>query len=143
MAEGWIKMRGSLLQSPKLIRMTRILEDDPEFREWLTPGGPNGTRIISLAALKCVTLSLCTVTWSALREFGKFEDSDLFIERFTIRDLSEIAGAPGFGQAMESVGWAKENKRRGGVTLPNFKQYNVPLSGAERQQALRDRRRLS
>lgn len=130
MAENWIKIRSSLLQSPKLIRMTRLLNDEEDFREWLTPGGANNGRVVSQAASRIVTFGLLTVTWSVTREFGKFQGDDLVLGAFTIPDLSELSGAPCVGRAMEGVGWAIEDPGQNRLILPNFREYNVPKRSA-------------
>ena len=150
MAEDWIKMRSSLLHSPKLIRMARLLHDEEEFREWLTPGGGgaiNG-RIVSQSASRIVTFGLLTVTWSVTREFGKFDGDDLVIDTFSIADLSELSDAPCVGEAMESVGWAFGYPEENRVILPNFREYNAPReskgvakTGAERAREYRARKR--
>ena len=138
MAGDWIKMRGALMQSPKLIGMSRHLVGSSEFREWLTPGGsgPMNGQIVSDGALRCVTCALLLRVWSASREFGKYDGEDLILPHITLADLDAMAGAPGVGKAMAAVQWAIEGD---GVRLPNFKQHNVPLSNAERQRDYRQR----
>lgn len=135
MAGDWIKMRGLLLQHPKLIALSRRLHEEPEFREWLTPGGggPMNGQIVSDEALRCVTCALLMRVWSASREFGKNVEDDLLLPHMSIADLDVMASCPGFGAAMESVGWASESTEPAGVILPNFKQHNVPMTPAERQ----------
>ena len=68
-----------------------------------------------------------------------FHGNDLFLAHSTPEDLDEMAGVPGFGEAMVSVGWAAVSEDGNGVTLPSFKTYNVPLTAAERQQRRRER----
>lgn len=114
-AGDWIKMRGGLFSSPKLIAMGRCLHESKEFREWLTPGG-NGSangQIVSNHALRCVTGALLTVTWSWSREFGKMlPNGDCLLSHVVLSDIDGIAGAPSVGEAMESVGWAVESQNR-------------------------------
>jgi len=142
MAGDWIKMRGALLQSPKLIGMSRHLHDSQEFRDWLTPGGSGGMngQTVSDDALRCVTSALLLRVWSASREFGKFVGDDLRLSHMTLSDLDAMAGAPGVGEAMAAVGWASESDTGNGVTLPNFKQHNVPMSNSEKQSEYRKRK---
>jgi len=147
MAGDWIKMRGGLFSSPKLIAMSRTLHANREFREWLTPGGGsemNG-QLVSDYALRCVTGALLCVTWSWSREFGKSaENGDCLLQHITIDDIDGIAGAPGVGAAMERVGWAKSTDNDSGVILPNFfTDMNIPASNAERQKAYRQRQKGS
>jgi len=142
-AGDWIKVRGQLLQHPKLIALARILHKDRAFRDWLTPGGGsemNG-QTVSDEALRCVTCALLVRVWSASREFGKNVGEDLILQHVTITDLDLMAGCPGFGEAMEAVGWAKEGNDGEGVILPNFKQHNVPMTSAEKQVEYRKRQK--
>jgi hypothetical protein len=142
-AGDWIKMRGALLDHPKVVAMTRVLHENREFREWLTPGGSsemNG-RIVSIAASRAVTTALLLRAWSAAREHGKFDGDDLWLEHSWIEDLDQLAGAPGVGLAMEAVGWAQGHPTKKGVILPNFKEFNVPMTEAERAKSYRERKR--
>lgn len=140
MAGDWIKMRGALYDHPKVIAIARELQANRAFRDWLTPGGggPMNGQVVSNAALRGVTVGLLLKIWSAAREHGKFDEDDLVLAHSEVSDLDEMAGAPGVGEAMASVGWAIE---KGGVTLPNFKQFNVPMTPAERQKNYRENHR--
>lgn len=139
MAGGdWIKMRAGLLDNPKVIAIARSLMRDPEFREWLAPGGGSSSGpIVSDAALRGVTVAALLKVWSVSRETGMFVDADLVLPHSELPDLDQISGVPGLGKAMNEVGWALSEN---GVTLPNFKEFNVPLTGAERQARLRQKR---
>ena len=95
-------------------------------------------QITSDHALRCVTTALLMRVWSLSREHGKFVGDDLVLEHSAVADLDQMAGAPGVGEAMKSVGWALEQR---GVTLPNFKEFNVPMSPAEKQREYRDRQK--
>jgi hypothetical protein len=136
-------MRAGLLSSPKLAKMAKLLHADRRFREWLTPGGGsdfNG-QIASDHALRCVTFALCSVTWSVAREYGKFRETDLYLEGIDLEDLDAMGGVPGVSQAMEAVGWLVVDDA-GGIVLPNFSEWNAVLqTNAERQRAYRDRKR--
>jgi len=140
MAGDWIKMRGALIDHPKVIAMCRALMATREFREWLTPGGSgheNG-QIVSTHALRCVTTALLMRCWSVAREHGKFVGDDLVLQHSTISDIDEMAGAPGVGRAMQTIGWALDAN---GLTLPNFIEFNVPLTNAEKQADYRARQK--
>ena len=141
MAGDWIKMRGALLDNPKVIAIGRELHRNKDFREWLTPGGSsdlNG-QVIGDHALRCVTTALLMRVWSVSREHGKFVGDDLVLEFSSIDDLDQMAGAPGVGEAMKAVKWAIEEN---GVTLPNFKEFNVPMTPAEKQREYRTRNKM-
>jgi hypothetical protein len=129
-AGDWIKMRGALLDHPKVIAMTRALQETEEFRDWMTPGGGghmNG-KIVSDHASRAVTTALLLRAWSCAREHGKFEGDDLWLEHSWVEDLDQLAGAPGVGLAMESVGWvmchpiAKERK------TPSLFRHNINVT---------------
>jgi hypothetical protein len=138
MAGDWIKMRGALLDHPKVIAISRSLHCSKQFRDWLTPGGGgegNG-QILSDSALRCVTTALLMRVWSVAREHGKFSGDDLVLEHSELVDIDQMAGAPGVGQAMQSVRWAIVRR---GVILPNFKEFNVPMTAAEKQREYRIR----
>lgn len=140
MAGDWIKMRAQLLQSPRLIAMSRALHAHRAFLDWLTPGGagPMNGQLVSDDALRCVTSALLLRVWSAAREFGKFVGDDLHLEGVEVRDLDVIGGCAGIGESMLAVGWASFVD--GVVVLPNFKQHNAPMTNAERQNEFRKRR---
>lgn len=143
MAGDWIKMRGALLDHPKVIAMTRELLEVREFRDWLTPGGGgvmNG-QIVSDPASRAVTTSCLLRAWSSAREHGKFDGEDLWLPHSEVDDIDQIAGAPGVGAAMEAVGWLKPHPSGKGVILPNFKEFNVPMTEAERAKSYRERRK--
>jgi len=143
MAGDWIKMRGGLFSSPKLIAMSHRLSKSPQFREWLIPGGGSQTngQQVSDHALRCVTGALLTVTWSWSRAFGEeLQNGDCLLCHVAVKDIDGIAGAPGVGEAMAHVGWAFDSDKPPGVILPKFfLEYNVPLSNAEKQRAYRER----
>jgi uncharacterized phage protein (TIGR02220 family) len=76
--------------------------------------------------------------WSTARETGKFEGEDLHLTHTTIEDLDQISGIPGLGKAMNEVGWVVEREDETGIFLPNFKEFNVPKSDAERAKDYRE-----
>src|SRR3990167_7823915 len=107
MAGDWIKMRGALLDHPKVIRISKELELNSEFREWLTPGGAGNGQLVSNQALRCVTVALLMRCWSLSREHGEFHGDDLLLRYLTLDGLDEMAGGPGGGQAVSVVEGAK------------------------------------
>lgn len=149
MANDWIKMRGGLFCSPKLITISRLLQENRDFRDWLTPGGSNpmNGQLVSDHALRCVTGALLCVTWSWSREFGNaLPNGDCLLPHIMLDGIDSICGAPGLGEAMEYVGWASETDE--GVILPGFfNEYNSPVirsntSGrAEIQRKYRERKK--
>jgi hypothetical protein len=58
-------------------------------------------------------------------------------------DIDEIAGIPGFGEAMQYVGWALHDDEKDAIILPNFTEWNTPAkdrTAAERQRRFREKR---
>lgn len=141
MAGDWIKMRPSLFTNPKVNGMARILEVSPDVGKVLGMN-INGamSEVVTRNVMRNVTVSLLLTVWGAANEHtrnGVFVNTDL-------SDIDDIAGVPGFGNAMVSVGWAEFNAEEGTVTLPNFSEYNAcgeerRTANAERQQRHRDK----
>lgn len=146
MAGDWIKMRPSLLTSPKVNGIARFLESDKSVSRALATGF-NGvmSEIVTRNVMRNVTVASLLVIWGAANEHtvdGVFHDADL-------NDLDDMVGIPRFGEAMQSVGWASYDEEHCTVTLPNFIEYNTTgkersataKSGAERQKEYRDRKK--
>jgi hypothetical protein len=138
MAGDWVKMRSALLANPKVHAIAKAIGRDSRAGAALTTGF-NGSpeQVLSRHALRhvCVTALLCV--WSAANEHsdgGKLSCCDL-------EDLDEIAGVPGFGDAMSSVGWACRDDSENCVLLPNFSEHNT--TAKDRTAAERQRRRRS
>ena len=141
MAGDWIKMRPSLMTNPKVNGIARILEDEKAVTKTLSTGY-NGvmSEIVTRNVMRYVTVSALLVIWGAANEHtndGIFKNADL-------SDIDDMAGIPGFGNAMELVGWAIYDERSCTVTLPNFNEYNTcgnerkPQTNAERQKKYRE-----
>lgn len=144
MAGDWIKMRPSLLTSPKVNGMARFLEDSPKVSRALSTGysGPM-SEIVSRNVMRNVTVASLLIVWSAANEHttdGVFKNADL-------SDIDDMVGIPGFGEAMEFVGWAIFDAENGSVILPNFSEYNTcgkdrsAEKNAERQRKFREKQR--
>ena len=140
MAGDWIKMRPALLSSPKVNGIARFLEDNQGVARALSTGpSASMNEIVTRNVMRYVTVSSLLCVWGAANEHtsdGVFHNADL-------SDLDDIAGIPGFGEAMESVGWAISDPSESTVTLPNFEEYNTcgKSRGAERQKRYRDRQK--
>lgn len=145
MAGDWIKMRPSLLTSPKVNGIARILEESREVGRSLSTGfsGPM-CEIVSRNVMRNVTVAGLLTVWGAANEHtvdGVFANADL-------SDIDDMVGIPGFGEAMAAVGWAVEDVEAGTVTLPNFSEYNTcgkdraAEKNAERQRRFREKRKV-
>lgn len=144
MAGDWIKMRPSLLTSPKVNGIARILEESREVGRSLSTGFSGPMReIVSRNVMRNVTVAGLLTVWGAANEHtvdGVFANADL-------SDIDDMVGIPGFGKAMAAVGWAVEDGDAGTVTLPNFSEYNTcgkdraAEKNAERQRRFREKRK--
>ena len=144
MAGDWIKMRAALLAHPKVIALAEELVGIEEFREWLTPGGAAAWNLakqplVSLSALRRVTVGALLSVWSMSREFGHLDGDDLVLKGIDLFGLDEMGEVPGLGHAMAEVGWAVFDEASTSVRLPGFKAYNGPRDNAERQREWRER----
>ena len=146
MAGDWIKMRTSLITNPKVNGVARALEDSCDVSRVLSTGfnGPM-SEIVTRNVMRHVTVSSLLIVWGAANEHtenGVFKNADL-------SDIDDMVGIPGFGQALESVGWAEYDSQENTVTLPNFSEYNTSSasrgasskSAAQRQKAYRERKK--
>ena len=147
MAGEWIKIRPSLLTSPKINGIARVLESDKRVSPSLSTGF-NGvmSEIVTRNVMRHVTLSSLVTIWGNANEHthdGVFKNADL-------SDIDDMVGIIGFGDAMASVGWAEFDEEQNTVTLPNFNEYNTSgqkrsanaKTSAERQKEYRERKKL-
>ena len=121
MAGDWIKVRTSLLSNPKINGIARTLGFDTGKNEVISNFVGPGENNIPRYVLRYVSVTAVITVWSAANEHtrnGVFENADL-------EDISDIAGIPGFGESMESVGWVIYDEEKMTVTLPNFNEYNT------------------
>lgn len=120
-------MRTSLLTNPKVNGIARELENSSEVSQVLSTGYSGGmNEIVTRNVMRHVTVSSLLVIWGAANEHtrdGEFANADL-------SDIDDMVGIPGFGAAMESVGWLVYDSERKAIALPNFTEYNT--SGSER-----------
>jgi len=146
MSGDWIKMRTSLLTNPKVNGIARALECSEKVSAALTTGFHGSMRdIVTRNVMRHVTVSALLVIWGAANEHtkdGVFRGADL-------ADIDDMVGIPGFGEAMESVGWAYFDDQEFTVALPNFEEYNTSgelrsagaKSAAQRQKEYRERKK--
>ena len=139
MAGDWVKMRSALLANPKVHGIARAIGANAEASAVLTNGyaGPPQD-VLSRNALRHITVTALLVTWSSANEHA----SDGALKFCDLSDIDQIAGLPGFGAAMASVGWAKHDPENNAVILPNFGKWNTSAkdrTNAERQRRYRER----
>lgn len=158
MAGDWIKMRVNLVTHPKVLAIAEHLARHPDYQEWSTMSGfvpaPGGTQEAvdrdfhaSLRVTRYVTVASLLRFWGYANEHAR----DEFIATLRVTDIDDIVQVPGFGAALEAVGWVAYDVERKGVVLPNFNEFNTSgrersaraMSAAERQKAYRERQKAA
>lgn len=155
MAGEWIKMRGSLLTNPKVIRMARTLLLNTAFVNWygrhvtrneMPKTGVTVNNDTAISVVTRVTVGALLPIWFSVNDCAS---DDGVMVGAGLCDLDTIAGVPGIGTALESVGWIEVLPNEEGILFPNFNEYNTVgkqrsggvKTNAERQAAFRERRR--
>ncbi|MCH8505982.1 MAG: hypothetical protein LAT50_16920 [Ectothiorhodospiraceae bacterium] len=149
MAGDWIKMRVNLRKHPKVIAMARHLGGRRDFMDWWSDPvrktcKDHVTELVTFTNVTRVTVCGLLEAWGAINAVIKEEDHVPYME---LIDLDDITGIPGFGEAMEAVGWADEHEENG-LVFSNFREFNTPESsrknaktGAERAREYRQRKK--
>lgn len=122
------------MHDPKVKAIGKIIAAQPGFAEWLS-GGQICEMQTSEAALRHIVTGALHVTWSVTNEHaknGKVSDAD-------VTWIDTVTGITGFGKAMESVGWVKEDGTD--LIFPKFDENNT--SSAERMRRHRQRHKAS
>lgn len=141
MADEWIKMRGSLLEHPKVIAAARLLLEDPLFLAWAGYNVTDSSRdrhVTARDASRYIVTGGLLKLWSVARAHGKWRGVDLVLEHSKLADVDEMAGVPGLAKAMIGVGWLANGPE---ILLPNFNEFNTVKTDAVRAKAYRDRQR--
>lgn len=150
MAGDWIKMRIGLRKHPRVIAMARCLASDREFMDWWSDPQQMScrdsvTEIVTFENVTRVTVCGLMEVWGAINAVIKSSEAVPFM---ALIDLDDIAGIPGFGEAMRAVGWVEEAGDNG-LIFPNFLEFNTPdserkkpKSDAERAREYRERKKL-
>ncbi len=142
MAENWIKMRTSLQTHPKVIGVAQKMAQRDAQRDAqhsVTAAQRNVTRFAVIGAL--------CVVWGNARMRGEKRGEDLAVDGVTLDFIDDTLVWPGFGEALQSVGWAVQNAE--GVVFPGFfVEHNAEVTNkkksaaaAERQARYRERQR--
>lgn len=116
MAGEWLKIEHSLPDKPEVREIAAILFGNPVTPEGnaqsVTPGvTPGVTKVTGLsrnAQRSLVTGSLFRV-WTVFSE----QSTDGVIPFYDFEDIDEIAAIPGFGLAMQAVGWLVKTDQPG------------------------------
>lgn len=143
---SWIKIRADLESDPRVHRMAaHIAKSAPGYILTSQAKDLFGsvTDTVTRYAMRDVTVMGLSRVWFAANDHttdGVFRHADLAY-------LDDLAHIPGFGQAMQSVGYAILDAVNHTVTLPRFEEYNAPdkngarakTAAAQRQQRHRDK----
>lgn len=127
MAESWIKMRGSLMTNPKVIKMARLLLQDAEFLAWFAHDGVqlDASQAVTrrhVTVVTRVTVGALTPLWAQVNECA---GTDFVLPDASLFEVDEMAGVPGFGRALEGVAWLRVLPDSKGVEFPNFIEHNT------------------
>lgn len=134
MASDWIKMRTDLYRDPKVCVMAELLAD---------PGGELARYVnqfsqrhmsVTRNVMRNVTVGALVSVWGVMRTRGKPENDDLVCKGVTVSVLDDIADLPGFGFAMQEVGWVVQIED--GIVFPRFfEDHNVDPEGSKKSKA--------
>lgn len=147
---SWIKIRADLESDPRVHRMAaHIAKSAPGYILTSQAKDLFGsvTDTVTRNALRDVTVMGLSRVWFAANDHttdGVFRHADLDY-------LDDLAHIPGFGKAMQSVGYAIHDDVNHTVTLPRFVEHNAPdkngerskTAAARRQQRLRDKKKAA
>ena len=136
---SWIKIRADLESDPRVHRMAAsIAKSAPGYI--LTSQAKDlfgsDTDTVTRNAPRDVTVMGLSRVWFAANDHttdGVFHHADLSY-------LDDLAHIPGFGAAMESVGYAIHDPEAHTVTLPRFVEHNAPDKNGERAKTAAARR---
>jgi len=151
MAGDWIKMRTDLYRHPKVIIISDyLLLPDSALAQYMSRDmsvTPNVT--CHATSVKChissvtrnVTVGALVSVWGVFRHRGSRDGDDLVMENCMLEVIDEIAERPGFGKAMQVVGWAVDNQK-GRLVFPRFfVEHNVDPEEEKRRKAAERQRR--
>lgn len=132
----WIKMRVAIDRDPKVLSMATHLAEDKAFCQWL--GHPVQVEIghawdhVSVTVTRDIVVASLLRFWGVAIERGKRDGDDLTLSRCNFFIIDEITGVPGFGRALEHVGWVacEENDS---VRLPQFLVDNKPVDERKKE----------
>lgn len=152
MASDWIKMRTDLYRDPRVCTIADILinnipsecDNTPRHNTHHRHVTCNVTRNVMRNAVVGALLSV----WGVFRQRGKATGHDLTIEGISINAVDDISDLPGFGHAMQQVGWLLKFENT--LFFPRFfEAYNVEPTvdtrskNAERQRRYREKKAAS
>jgi hypothetical protein len=145
MAGDWIKMKTDIYRHPKVSVIADRL-NHPEGDLALSVNQfCQRNMTVTRNVTRCATVGALVTVWGVFRHRGERDGDDLFVELACLHTIDDVADMPGFGKAMESVGWVVDDEL--GLRFPRFfEEMNVDTSAskssaAERQRRYRERKK--
>lgn len=104
-------MRIGLPSDPRVLAMADRLVADERFQEWagLKRDMSRDIGVTTRVTVSVVVTGLLQI-WGLVRQQGHAVERDMLVDHLTVETLSRLCGVPGFGQAMEAVGWVEALK---------------------------------
>lgn len=143
--EPWIKVRESIFSDPKILSMAKTLAANPKVAGYIFRDGARDmlgvTPTVTRDVMRDVTVTGLIRVWIAANRHtgdGTFRHAD-------VTHIDDIAGIPGFGEAMIKVGYASYDPGDDSISLPNFHEHNTSArktaSANERTRRWRERQK--
>jgi len=150
MISDWIQVRIDLTRDPKVARMLDLLRKsigsyvlkispDDLLSGVTCRGTCPVTDLVTGHALRDVIVSALIRVWGTANTFIRDET----IIGITLDWIDDVSQIPGFGKAMQKVGWI-ESTPEDGIRFPNFNEWNRPKTSALRSSSAvrKERQRL-
>ncbi len=140
MAGDWIKMRTDLYRDPKVCVIADLLLDPESDLARHVNQNCQRDMTVTRNVLRNVTVGALLTVWGIMRMRGKRTSDDLMVRNASLSVIDDVADVPGFGGAMNAVGWAIETPE--GLVFPRFfEEFNTePDAEASAKNAERQRR---
>jgi len=145
MAGDWIKMRTDMYRDPKVCVIADFLLDKEGGLSRYVNQQCQRDMTVTRNVMRNATVGALASVWGVMRMRGKCDGVDLVCRCATLAVIDDIADLPGFGDAMNAVGWVEETAD--GLVFPRFfEDHNVDpdstakQKAAERQRRFRERR---
>lgn len=145
MANDWIKIREDLLTDPRVLTMAGMLSSTAASYVFSASARDllGVTPTVTRDVMRDVTVTGLIRVWRA----GNRHTVDGVFRHCDLSHIDQYAEIPGFGPAMQHVGYAIYDAQSQTVTLPNFLEHNAPAKagkgskGSERQRRYREKQR--
>lgn len=140
MAGDWIKMRTDLYRDPKVCLIAdALLRPDGQLASYVNQHCQRDMTV-TRNVTRNVTVGALVTVWGVTRTRGRQIGDDILIPGATLKVIDDISDIPGFGLAMESVGWVVQTPE--GIIFPRFiGEFNVaPTDDSKAKAAERQRR---